>query len=177
MKVMMQKKYLLVSLVTAAALLSGCSAGDASNKKIEIDPTANSVIKDSGTDSNGLINPSITEAPEQRVPNFEDGKVEVVVLPEVVTQKENFVEVPLGEVSGSVVESEQEVTALYNTYKGPEIRQWVQDLEGKGWQVSAIDTLDTPTNYVSFLTNGDKTIAVYANNTDVSKNTVISFSK
>lgn len=173
---MMQKKYLLVSLVTAAALLTGCSAAG-NSKKIEIDQSANSVIKDSGTDSNGLINPSSTESVISGTPNFEAGAVEVVTIPASITQSEEFVEVPYGEVSGSVVESETETVVLYNTYEGEKIRQWVKDLSSKGWEVSAIDTIDTPTNYMTFLTNGEKAIALYTSNTAETKNTVISFSK
>jgi hypothetical protein len=173
---MMQKKYLLVSLATAAALLSGCSAGGDDHSLPE--HTAVSA-EESGTDSNGFINPSTTEPEKSNVSakNFEEGAVEVVTLPESITSREDFVEVPLGEVAGSLVETEDETIAVYNVYKGPEIREWVEDLAGKGWQKSSIDTLDRPTSYVTYLTKGEDTISLYANNTDETKNTVISFSK
>lgn len=172
----MQKKYLLISLVTATALLSGCSA--TAEETYQQDHSAISA-DESGVGSNGLINPSDTEPTESDISptTFEDGAVEIVKLPASLTESKDFIEPPLGEVSGSIVEGEEETIVVYNTYQGPEIRQWVQDLGDKGWQKSEIDTLDNATSYVTLLTKDGKTISLYSTNTTETKNTVVSFSK
>lgn len=170
---MMQKKYLLVSLLAAAALLSGCS-DSGSDKSPEHNGSSPSAVR-----SDGLTNPYQPE-PKSTTPakTFEDGAMEVVTMPKSVTENKDFVPVTFPKTSGSVVETDDEVTVVYNnTFEKEAIHQWVKDLQTAGWQVSTMDTTESSTSYVTVLTKDDRMISLYANNTDKTKNTVISFSK
>ena len=104
--------------------------------------------------------------------------MEVVTMPKSVTESKDFVPVTFPKTSGSVIETEDDVTVVYNeTFEKETIRQWVKELETSGWEVSAVDTTESATNYVTVLVKDDRMISLYANNTNESKNTVISFSK
>ena len=99
-------------------------------------------------------------------------------MPKSVTESKDFVPVTFPKTSGSVIETEDEVTVVYNnTFEKETIHQWVKDLQTAGWQVSAMDTTESATSYVTVLIKDDRMISLYANNTDKTKNTVISFSK
>lgn len=103
--------------------------------------------------------------------------MEVVTIPASITERPNYVPVPLGEVSGSVVETEGDVAAVYNTFKADETRAWVQELVAVGWTEHQYETIDTESAYTAFLTNeAHEAIAIYANNTAEVQNTVIMFS-
>lgn len=169
----MQKKYLLVSLLAAATLLSGCS-----DSGTEADQHSGSTTP-SAVRSDGLTNPSEPEPQETlSAETFEEGAMEVVTVPKSVTENKDFVPVTFPETSGSVVETDDEVTVVYNnTFEKETIHQWVKNLETSGWEVSTMDTTESATNYVTVLLKDDKMISVYANDTDESKNTVISFTK
>lgn len=169
---MMQKKYLLVSLLAAAALLSGCS--DAGTEADQNSGSTPSAVR-----SDGLTNPSQPDPPATpSAQTFEDGAMEVVTIPKSVTESKDFVPVTFPKTSGSVIETEDDVTVVYNeTFEKETIRQWVKNLETSGWEVSAVDTTESATNYVTVLVKDDRMISLYANNTNESKNTVISFSK
>lgn len=170
MKGMMQKKYLLVSLLAAAALLTGCS--DSGNDTEKPSESSTSVRSD------GLTNPSTPEPRPTSTKTFEDGAMEVVQIPESITGNKDFVPVTFPKTSGSVVETETDVTVVYNdTFEKETIHQWIKELETKGWEVSTIDTLETPTAYNVVLSKDHKMISLYSANTDKTKNTVISFSK
>jgi hypothetical protein len=179
-KDMIQKKYLLISLVAATALLAGCSANNNDSTERPSDSaTSSTVAPSSDPDGDGVVNGSLKEEDKVVIPakTFEEGAVDVVKLPASITGSKDFVEVPLGEVSGSIVETEQDTTVVYNTYKGPEIRQWAKDLIKAGWEENKMETIDKPTTFNALLSKDDKMIAIYANNTSETKNTVIAFSK
>lgn len=168
---MIYKRYLLISLLAASALLTGCS---------DSDENAANDSKSSAVADNGLENPSLTTAPAKDIPaeTFEAGAVEVVTIPASIEERPDYVPVPLGEVSGSVVETEEEVTAVFNTFKPDETRAWVQELTTVGWTEHKYETLDNEATYSVFLTNeAHQAIAIYANNATDAKNTLITFSK
>ena len=163
---MMRKKYLMVSLLAAAALLTGCS-----NNTPNPNPSTFSADR-------GLPHASATEQATVSAKTLEDGAMSVVQVPQAVTQRPDYVPVPFGNVSGSVAESNTDITVVFNTFQRQEAYQWVQALISKGWTESKSETVDTPTTYNVMLTNGNhEMIALYSNNTSTTKNTVISFSK
>lgn len=185
---MMQKKYLLVSLLAAATLLSGCSDDTGSTGNTGNDSGSNSgtvANAPKGNDStpiptraDGLINPSEPEVEAIPAKTFEEAAVEVVKVPQSVIDSEGYVPIPLAETSGSVVESEEDITMVFNdSFDREALHQWVKDLEAQGWRVSAMDTVDNETTYNIVLLKPDRIIALYANNTVQTTNTVISFSK
>lgn len=170
---MIQKKYLLISLVTAA-LLTGCSANsDASNTN----PDQPAVSAEAT--GNGVTNGSLKDSDIKRVPagTFEEGAMENVQLPESVTKSKGYVAVPFEGVSGSVVETEDEATAVYNTFNREATRKWITELKAAGWAENAMETIDNETTYNALLSKDEKMISIYSNNTPETKNTVISFSK
>jgi hypothetical protein len=170
MKGMMQKKYLLVSLLAAAALLTGCSDSGTDTEKA---PDSSTSVR-----SDGLTNPSIPEPRPVSTKTLEDGAMEVVKIPESITGDKDFVPVTFPSTSGSVVETDTDVTVVYNdTFDKETVHKWIGELEAKGWEVSPIDTLESPTSYNTVLSKDHKMISLYSANTDKTKNTVISFSK
>lgn len=185
----MQKKYLLVSLLAAATLLSGCSDDTGSPSNTGNDNGSNSgavsnaTPEEAGSTSaptrtDGLINPSEPKSTATAAQTFEEAAVEVVRVPQSVIDSEGYVPIPLAETSGSVVESEDDVTMVFNdSFEKESLQQWVKDLEAEGWRVSTIDTVDTETAYNIVLLKPDRIIALYANNTSQTTNTVISISK
>lgn len=183
----MQKKYLLVSLLAAATLLSGCSDDNGSpnsnDSSANSGTVANATPEESGstpapTRTDGLINPSEPEAKVVPAQTFEEAAVEVVKVPQSVIDSEGYVPIPLAETSGSVVESEEDVTMVFNdSFEREALHQWVKDLEAEGWKVSAMDTVDNETTYNMVLLKPERIIALYANNTPQTTNTVISISK
>jgi uncharacterized lipoprotein len=174
---MMQKKYLLVSLLAAAALLSGCSTNNDEPNQPEPNKTVSQDQITAQKRGDGLVNPSNETQQILPAKTFEEGAVEVVKLPPVVTERKDYVPVPLGEVSGSIVDTKTETAVVYNVFKSVETHQWVKDLKTKGWFEHPDETIDNGKSYNVYLTNGNKTIAIYATNTDKVKNTFIVFSK
>lgn len=109
--------------------------------------------------------------------DFEKGEMEVVKLPKSVTEDKDYVEVPFGKVSGSVIQTEEEVVALYDSFDIKDIKQWVKDLESTDWTSYEHDTVDNKNSYTTFLTKGEKAISVFVTNHDDNKTTVIAFSE
>jgi predicted small secreted protein len=177
---MMQKKYLMVSLLAAAALLSGCSDNTsgtgAGSGNVFGQPTESSTPAPTRTD--GLINPSVPESKVIPSGTFEDAAVDIVKIPQSVVESEGYVPIPFAETSGAVVETEDDVTMVFNdTFEREAAHQWVADLEAQGWKISGVDTVDNETTYNVVLLKPDRVIAMYANNTPETINTVISFTK
>lgn len=170
---MMQKKYLIVSLLAAAALLSGCSDSGSGGSSHKPSDSASS-----STRSDGLTNPSQPTPAPTSTKTLEDGAMEVVKLPESITGNKDFTPIAFPKTSGSVLETPTDVTIVYNdTFDKEVTHQWVKDLEAKGWELSAIDTMETDASYNVVLSKEQKMISLYSTNSDKTKNTVISFSK
>lgn len=168
---MMQKKYLLVSLLAAAALLSGCSDSGADSHK-----TTDSSSTPARSD--GLTNPSQPTPAPTSTKTLEDGAMEVVKIPESITGTKDFVPISFPKTSGSVLETPTDVTVVYNdTFNKEVTHQWIKDLQTRGWELSTIDTMETATAYNVVLSKDRKMISLYSTNSDKTKNTVISFSK
>lgn len=166
---MMQKKYLLVSLLAAAALLSGCSGAD-SPKTTDSSSTP--------ARSDGLTNPYQPSPAPTSTKTLADGAMEVVKIPASITGSKDYVPVTFPKTSGSVLETGTDVTVVYNDTFDKEItHQWVKDLQTRGWELSSIDTVETATAYNVVLSKDHKMISLYSTNSDKTKNTVISFSK
>lgn len=172
---MKNKKYLLVTLLAGAALLSGCSPAASGTLGPGKDPNLNNVA----VSESGMENPSDSFDNIETIPKatFEEGATEVVVIPEVIATKPDFIPLEIGEVSGSVVEAEEEVTVVFNKYDGITVRQWVADLKNTGWVESPFEVVDNENTYNTYLNKGEESILVYSNNLPDNQNTVISFSK
>lgn len=172
---MKNKKYLLVTLLAGAALLSGCSPASSGSLGSGQDPE----ISNAAVSENGMENPSDSFENIEEVPKatFEEGATELVVIPEVIATKPDYIPLNIGEISGSVVETEEEVTVVFNKYDGMTIRQWVADLKNTGWAESQPEVVDNETTYNTYLSKGEESILVYSNNLPENQNTVISFSK
>lgn len=151
-----------MSLLAAAALLTGCSTSSE-----ELPPAP----------ENGLYNPSETTIETTPAEVIDAAAVEVVVVPESITQRPDYVPLPLEEVSGNVLETEHDTTLFFDAYQGAELRQWVQDLTNAGWVQHEHEIVDTETAYNTYLTKDGQSIAVYSNSANDNQNTSISFSK
>lgn len=242
----MKKKYLLVSLLAASALLSGCAATDdmtppsdqstntgsvttgneaekvsnaaesdsaenlskddnstndekASDADASKSDSSSATIGASGEnnssedgetrsdDSNKAKGVMPDVSPDENAPapeirlndpshedknveiDFEAGAMKVVELPANITKDEDYPELNLEKVSGSVVELENETLVTYDTYDKAALKEWVKDLKNEGWHFHENESVDTKTAFNALLTKGDKTVAIYSYNNNSTK--------
>lgn len=187
---MTSKKYLLATLLAGAALIVSCSTTASESDNNTPSPSNSSQQNESKESFNkeekngsepttklGRESKEQAEAAQQAAENREEPVfMEIVQIPESITSDEDYVAVPFGELSGTIEQYDNDTLITYEDAAPAAAQQWADELITTGWVISDMDTFEKDGNYTTFLTKGEKAIAIYSSTKDDENTTLIAFS-